>query len=495
MNCGSRNLIAFLLTAVLILVAVALGTLTAVINSPVILFLASPILFVLIGMRDYRIVVVIIVILSTLGQSRLLPSFSNFNVFNYLVLGAFLSLLLKWFIDRKPLVLPPKALGLLLIPFTIGLLNGLLNLKSLPPTASILEGVPGVEAMAYLKLVYVRPMLYVVLAILLANAIKYSKKPDRWALPIAISGAIPAIAVIGIIVGFGLDLSSLSTNWGLLGSLGLHKNSLGGALALGVAPLLFLLFAPLSMWSRSFVLIGLLVVSMALLLTFSRGGVTAAVAIWVACCAFYRRWKTLSLSILLVPALFLLMPEAITDRLLLGFEGAQSNYGAVRADDELSAGRFWIWQQLLPDVVKRPIFGAGIFGYMWSELAVSGRQMYPHNFLLATLLDLGIVGTISVLSFYVVVTKGFYRLSLSASLSPIMRTLAGAGWAMMIGTFVFGLTNSDYIPGKEQIPLWIMMAVLFAHWEIAFPKASALPSQKSAPLTGSQAPQINIARG
>jgi O-antigen ligase len=458
-----------IITAILVLLAILLGTITAVLNSPWIFFLITPFVFVALALRDYRIAVVTLVMLITLGQSRFLPSFSGFNVFNYLILGATVGLSLKWFLEKKPVLMPPKALLLLVVPMTLGLINGVIHVGSLPSTTVLIEGVPGVAPMEYAKLNYVRPMLYILLSVLIANAIRDSKNQDKWSTPIVISAISPAIGIMGIIIGFGLDLGSLSTNWNLLGSIGLHKNSLGGALAFGLAPLLFLTNVTKSYFGKLVLLACICLLAATLLLTFSRGGVTAAIVIWILYCYYYRQWLQLTLSILIIPIGYALLPAEIVERLALGLGEGVASFGNAGADDALSAGRFWLWENLLPEIAKRPIFGAGLVGHMWSDLALISRVSYPHNLFLSTLVDVGIPGAISVFVFYAIMIRGFYRLSKAPSISPIVRALGAAGWATMIGFLVFGLTNSDFHPGKEQTPLWVLIGVLFAYWQVAFP--------------------------
>lgn len=471
---NTKTISAVALIGILIIVSVALGLLTAIVNSPWILFLVSPLIFVLVGLKDFRITIVALLIIGILGQSRLLPSFSNFNIFNYLILGATVSLGLKFIADRKPLIWPPKAFALFLIPFTFALLNGILNLKGLPSSASLIEGSAGITAMDYAKLHYVRPMLYVLLSLLIANAINQSKNQDGWAIPYVISCLVPCIAVFGIIAAFGFDLSVLSKNWALLGSIGLHKNTLGATLAFSLAPMLFLLAAVKSHVVKAILVACIAVTGAALLLTFSRGGVTAAIAIWIVFCFYRKSWLALTASIVLVPVIALALPTEILDRLILGLSDESNN--GIREDDQLTAGRLWVWQQLLPEIAKRPLFGAGLYGHMWSDLAFVNSVTYPHNFLLQTLIDLGIPGAICMISFYILVMRGFLNLSRVQSLSPIIRALAASGWAMMIGWTVFGLTNSDYIPNKEAIPIWLLMGLLFAHWNKAFKPKTAKQS-------------------
>lgn len=463
---NANTILAVALTGLLIVVSVALGLLTAIVNSPWILFLVSPLIFVLLGLKDFRIAIVALLIVGVLGQSKLLPSFSNFNIFNFLIAGATVSLALKFIADRKPLILPPRAFALFLIPFTFALLNGVVSLKSLPSSASIIEGTVGIAAMDYAKLCYIRPMLFVLLSFLVANAIHQSKNQQRWAIPYVISGLVPCVAVFGIIIAFGFDLGVLSKNWALLGSIGLHKNTLGATLAFSLAPMLFLIPVVKSHAVKLMLMVCIALTGVALLLTFSRGGVTAAIAIWVVFCFYRKAWMSLTISLVLVPVIALALPSEILDRLILGLSDESNN--GVRADDTLTAGRLWVWQQLLPEIAKRPLFGAGLYGHMWSDLAFTNAVTYPHNFLLQTLIDLGILGAICMVSFYIIVMRGFLNLSRVQSLSPIVCALAASGWAMMIGWFMYGLTNSDYIPNKEAIPIWLMMGLLFAHWDKAF---------------------------
>lgn len=471
---------AIFISLAMIVFAIGIGTLTSVINSPWIVFFMSPLFFIVLALKDFRIAVFVLVVIVGVGQSRLLPSFSGFNVFNFLILGAMLGLAIKWFTKRQALVMPPRALLLLIVPMSLGLVNGIFNLPTLPAGAELLAGTGNVAALEYAKLLYLRPLLYVLLSLLLANAISNSLRPEKWALPIVISAVVPAFIVIGIVVGFGFDLRSLSSNWNLLGAIGIHKNSLGGLLALGIAPVLFLIPVVKRSSIKILLIICTCTVVAALLLTFSRGGVMAGLAIWILFCIINRYFGLLLLSLLIVPVVFFALPSEIADRLMLGLSEGASGASAARADDELSAGRFWVWEQLLPEIAKRPLIGAGISGHLWAELALISKVSYPHNFLLSTFIDLGIPGGLCVVTFFCILVKGFFRLSKSESLHPTLRALSASGCAMVLGWFVFGLTNSDYIPGKDQIPIWILAGLLFAFWAQAFPRVANLSFYGSA---------------
>jgi O-antigen ligase len=461
-----------IVSALILAIGIALGTLTAVINSPAVLYLTIPVFIVFFALKDYRIAVVVLVALAALGQSRFLPSFSGFNVFNYLILGAASGLGFRWIILRQTLALPPKVLLLLLLPIGFGFLNGVLRLNEIPAAASLIEGGQGVSPTEYTKLLFIRPLLYVVLAVLLANAILNSKIQDRWAIVLTVSAALPTFAVLGLIVSFGVDLATLSRNWAVLGTTGLHKNNLGGILALNFTLLLFLTTGVKSSVIKG-LLFGLAGLTLAAtLITFSRSGTLSCLVGWVLFCWHRRSWPLFLGSLCVIPLMWSVLPEQVIERLMLGIADSVQSGVQTSSSDELSAGRFWIWAQQLDEFANRPLFGHGLSGNLWTKMAAAGETSYPHNFLLSCLLDLGIVGTALVLAFYAYMAKGFVRLAKSDQVTGLMRSLGAAGFAMLAAYFVFGLTGADYSPGKEQIPLWLMFGVLFAHWPVLFPKPS-----------------------
>ena len=74
--------------------------------------------------------------------------------------------------------------------------------------------------------------------------------------------------------------------------------------------------------------------------------------------------------------------------------------GVTDQQDQLTAGRVWIWTQLLPEFLDSPIWGSGVGSTAWSTMVKNGLYInHPHNLYLRILLDMGVLGMLLMFKF------------------------------------------------------------------------------------------------
>jgi O-antigen ligase len=196
-------------------------------------------------------------------------------------------------------------------------------------------------------------------------------------------------------------------------------------------------------------------------LTFSRGALLGFMAVNVLFLAWRRSGRVLLAAALLALAAPLLVPEAVFERLGMGFgEGANA----------VSAGRLeGLWLPLLPAVLESPVLGHGLGSILWSEAmqvaAVDPTRVigatHPHNAYLEALLDMGIAGLGLVLAYYLHAYRGLRALGADAALEPPLAGFfqgAAAGLAALLAVAFF---DSSLAPRAEQVYLWLAIGLMY----------------------------------
>jgi O-antigen ligase len=86
---------------------------------------------------------------------------------------------------------------------------------------------------------------------------------------------------------------------------------------------------------------------------------------------------------------------------------------------------------------------------------------HPHNAFLGVLLDMGIVGLITVGAFFVLTWRNFRKLYRDASLSPEMRGLFQGAAAGLVAFVTAGFAGSRLTPVPEQAYLWLAIGIMY----------------------------------
>ena len=420
-------------------------------------------------LRDFRIGVVLLILLLPISRSSVFPhellGITGLNPLNLLLFGTLAACLLRGLFDGSLSRLVPRPLlWLYVLPIVIAGVLGSRHLNEIP--AVLFEKLVEFDSVTgYFRDVVVKPLSIVAFAVLVAAAVSRSSKPEKFLSPMLVSTWV-MVALIFVFVlqsGVSLTLLASSEEREFLSPLGMHANELGRLYAFAYAVLLFTWIEAKSPGFKLAVFVSMGLVVVALVLTFSRGAFLAFILINALFLVWRRNAKTLILFAVVAAFVLLAMPEAVYDRVSTGF-----GHGADTGSNAISAGRIdHIWLPLLPEIPRSPIWGHGLGSILWSDPMRRGPGTailavgHPHNAYLQALLDMGVVGLALLCAYFAHVWKGFRSLSADPSVSPTLRGFylgAAAGLASLLISYV---TDSSLTPGPEQSFLWLAIGMMY----------------------------------
>jgi O-antigen ligase len=317
------------------------------------------------------------------------------------------------------------------------------------------------DAGGYFRDAVIRPLFRVLIALLIAAAVMRSQKPERFLTPIILAVWTMSLLSILYVAFSGVSLrllSSASERGFFAGALGLHANELGRLYAVAYALLLFVWAESRDLALKSVLVPTMAVLTIALLLTFSRGAFLGFFLVN----ALFLMWKfnarILGIAALVGALALPLLPGAVWSRLSLGF-GAGGDINSV------SAGRIdGIWQPLLPELLGAPPWGNGLDATMWSKAMWSGTMLevtHPHNAYLQAILDMGVIGLLLLLAYYWHVYRNLRLLGSNAYLSPEMRGFFQGALAGLVCFLVTGMAGSSLRPTPEFTFLWFAIGMMY----------------------------------
>ena len=460
------------------------------------LLVLAPLPFIL---RDYRVGVVLLAVV--LPAMSMLPTVRGLNPVNYLVAATWLGFLAgRWRlgpagpgVHRPAVVALPRPLWWgLVLPVTVGMVvawphigEGVRNYPTLADAQRVFNPPD------YLVDRFVKPLGYFLsFAFLLANAVRDSRRPEWFVAVLVLSALAPALAVFWSVAEYPGSFAELARDRDFMAARGRHANEFGLLLALLFGPLLFVAAgAGPGRW-RALSLGALALVVPALLLTFSRGGLLAALVVLGGFLWHHRRVKTLLLILALGTLMLVAAPTALKERLGTGLDAGALAYTHSADKDTLTAGRVYGWALLVPEVAESPWIGSGLGSTQWSAAVAAGRYRanHPHNIYLEMLMDLGVLGLAAMVALHALYLRRLRRLSSSEALSPVMRSFfLGARWALW-GGLAMAATTAYYMPNAAQAPWWFCLGLLFAYWDRAAEPAPSPAVLRTGLEAGGRAP-------
>ena len=417
---------------------------------------------------DFRVGVLALLFLMPWQSSSLLPSTTGLNIINYLLALTVVSLLVGtlFSLKRKFVGLPKPLLLWYLLPITIG---ALLAIPHLDEAARNFSGTPIANTFSTIEFVkgrWIKPLFLVVFAWLLANAVRQSRKPERFVVALLLAAILPSIVVLSWVGAQQVSLAELQAQRGFMGPLGIHANEMAAMLCFAIGPALFTLGSWRTLFGRIFGLVCLALLLIGLILTFSRGGFVALI-VMVAIYVIRQRQVLTFLACcvtLILAALF--MPSAMKERLFTGVERDAVSNSVGNLSDPLTAGRLAVWERLLPEVAQSPLWGKGLGSTAWSGLVQSGiyKGSHPHNMYLAMLLDVGILGFAALAVWFVTLLRALRTLGIDSRQPAMLRNYFFGAFAALVGVMVFNVTNGDYVPKPEHTYLWFSVGMALAFW-------------------------------
>ncbi len=456
---------AWLLAALLALI---LGLLSSV-ASIFAVIVAVTLLFSALALFNYRIGVVLLVLLMPIANTSLFPhelaGVTGLNPFNLLLLLTLISYFLPRFMRRETYTLfPPYFYGLYLLPVLVAGLIGTTHVSQIPFFLDITQSLNFDNAFGYMRDLVIRPLLMLIVAFLLAAAVRDSKVPERYLGLGLFAVIVLAMIEVGILIwrGYGMFALSQVQYRSLLSISGMHANQMGPFFAVAFGIALFLRAEATGWWPRMLATLAIGISVVAGMLTFSRGGLVIFAIVTLIYLVSHRSLKTITVSLVLLLLAALLAPPEFYERISLGTEAGSTLSRAK--NDELSAGRFYIWSKAVWDIPGALATGNGVGSFMWSDAIRSGAVRFmghPHNTYLRTLLDFGLLGSALLLLFFRRLFKGWRAARRDRRLSPLMRGFFHGVSASFVGYMVFAFTSSGVLPEPDQIFLWLAMGMLF----------------------------------
>jgi O-antigen ligase len=197
-------------------------------------------------------------------------------------------------------------------------------------------------------------------------------------------------------------------------------------------------------------------VSLCILLTFSRSAFLGFFLVNALFLMWKFNMKKLGLAVLGAALAAVLAPEAVYRRITHGWDQDQNTISAGRIEG--------IWQPLLPETLKSPLWGNGLDSTLWSAPMHNGTMEFvghPHNAYLEALLDMGLIGLALLVLFHWHVWQGFRALGSNPYLTPVMRGFFQGACAALVAFAVACMTGGSLRPQPENALLWIAIGMMY----------------------------------
>lgn len=415
---------------------------------------------------NYRLGVWLLVLLLPFAATHIIPrqvlGITGLNPVNALLAATLVSLAAAYAFQRGRIALVPLPSIFLLY---LALLAFGAFMGSFKAESAILQMNPqgqyeALTRMKYLLAVFFKPFIILIVAWLAAVQVRNGAggKSLIWAIALAASILFSVIVTNLVVTGTSLQVLASSKSRGFLSWMGIHANELGLMANMMFAVLLYTTLGSDRGGARIVLFATAVAAALAAALTFSRGAFLGILVITAYFLVTRRRFRQLSLGIivLLVAAFFL--PDAFIERATTGFQKA--DMGAI------SAGRVdGVWRPLWPWVWDSPIIGHGLSSTLWAPANLRGVMLpvgHPHSAYLGVLLDLGLLGAIVAIAFFWSTWRLFRRLTREHS-DPYWRGVFEGGAVCLLLLVVQGLTDDRFVPTYPQSMLWLAYGLALGH--------------------------------
>jgi O-antigen ligase len=411
---------------------------------------------------DFRAGALLLLVMLPISTSDLFPhgmlGITGLNPLNLVMLATMASFVIHAGVERAFKALPMPLAWLYIVPIILAGLNGMDQVRNIPSLMYELGTVTFVTPVQYLMQVAVRPMVMVAVVLLVGLGAAVSKKPERFIVALALAALLMALIQLGYVVLMGVPLAQMATpgERSFYDPLGIHANSMGRLHLYAIALLAFVWVETRRPGLRLFLLITLGVLSLALLLTFSRAAIAGAGLIGALFLLWKFNAKTAALALVCTLVFGALVGDVVYSRLMVGFDQDANAVSAGRIDA--------IWLPLLPEVWKSPFWGHGLSSVLWSfpmQMGVMEPVGHAHSAYLQTLLDMGIIGLALLLAYYAHVWKAFRALGTDRSLNDELRGFFQGGMAALIAFFFTGLVGSTFTPNSESAYIWLAIGLMY----------------------------------
>jgi O-antigen ligase len=162
------------------------------------------------------------------------------------------------------------------------------------------------------------------------------------------------------------------------------------------------------------------------------------------------------LAVLLVPIAVALAPGAIWSRVTVGVGDGANAVTAGRTNE--------IWAPLLPELFKSPIWGDGVGSILWSNAMLEGRLPlvgHPHNAYLQAYTDMGVIGLVLLVLFWLYCWRHYRRLARDTRLKPELQGFFEGAAAGLLAFLAAGFAGASLAPIPAQAFMWLAVGVMF----------------------------------
>ncbi len=438
---------------------------------------------------SYRTGLYLCIIFLPVALSPLIPKAGPLSLTNVLLLGTLLSFGVNWILARmskKDIVVPiPREFVLYyLLPIAIAAMIGSFHLGEIPRAFLESRNFAAYGLKEYWISLYFKEHLIIAMAFVFAAAVVVRGSGLGFAIATLVSGLLFVIGIFLVILLSGASLDVLRHNRGFLSVMGTHNNQAGALLIVPFAVALFTREYVSGRLVRFMLAVAAFTIAVGILLTFSRGSFLGMLIVSLFYIWHFKRFL-LGFFILSIAIMGLsVAPDAIRDRLMTGLGGGSSVSAQLQdtsgKDDELTAGRVYIWSQRMSDIQRSPIWGNGLESGQWSDVVKSGKYYLDnaHNLYLTILTDLGIIGLILMVLFYRYLWRLVSSLSKDERVTPMMRGYFLAILATLFALPITGVAGGDYLASTSRWYLWVGIGVAIGYRRI-FPNPVSTPAKGS----------------
>jgi len=441
----------------------------------------------LLMLYDYRLGLGLLFFILPFENAQFLPKIGPLNALNVLILGVAVSFLLlaalRGMTARPLMVLVPRQLfWFYAVPLTVAVVVGTTHFREMSAFYLLKTHPEGYKITTYWISDYFKHLLLVAAACVLASTVYQARSGRRWIALFTLAALLFVVAEIALTALSGGVATAVGQR-NFLAYLGRQNNEAGVMLVTAFGPILFMREMVKTPWLRFALTVAALLMIVAVVLTGSRGafvGLAVVVGLYL---LRFRRLRTAFLAVTVALIGVAVAPDAVQDRLLRGLGNERAPTIDLTRGDELSAGRFYIWANLAPEIARSPLYGRGLLSTQWSRYVRSGafRAGHPHNLYLEILMDGGIYGAICMFVFYRFVWRSFRRLGKDERFGGGTRGFFLGAAAGMAGMLTYGFTNGHWYPAPEQVFFWLAVGLAIGYSRIAeeLPQPVALEPLKT----------------
>jgi O-antigen ligase len=325
-------------------------------------------------------------------------------------------------------------------------------------------------ALGLFRAYFIEPLLFF---LVLMKVVRSSRQAFLLVAGLGAGGIVAAVLNIAIVI-YALRIRGFDTAQDA--PVAVYQTS--NAVALFLVPLIAVAGAVLlhstSNLQRRLAALFTAIAGMAVVLSFSRGGYVAMLAVAIGLALSHKRrwWLLGALAVLVVIAIRV---PIIASRL---------SHELIATDPRNTfAGRIHLWQATLQMMREHLVFGTGLSGYAHAMTPWPNglsQVIYPHNLLLNFWVATGVLGVVA----FVVLLIQAFRITWRG-----WRT-ADAGWRplelgvllALVAIVVHGLVDVPYFKNDLSFEFWVLLAIAWAGMAYSRP---ALPERG----TETQSPQ------